>query len=81
MKNKIVSISSTNTDYYAWGRNCAFLGYDREGTMNVLYPYDGMINSWGISKENEDLFWEGYYENLHYYENKNLPKIKILSNL
>lgn len=57
MKNKIVSISSTNTDYYAWGRNCAFLGYDKEVTMNVLYP-------WGkLNKEDEDLFWEGYYYN------------------
>ena len=66
MKDKIVSISSINTDYYAWGRNCALLGYNRDVTMNVLfYPFGG-----NISKENEDLFWEGYYENL--------PKIKLL---
>lgn len=69
MKDKIVSISSINTDYYAWGRNCAFLRYNRDVTMNVLYPFGG-----NISKENEDLFWDGYYENLHYYENVNILK-------
>ena len=69
MKDKIVSISSINTDYYAWGRNCAFLGYNRDVTMNVLYPFGG-----NISKENEDLFWDGYYENLYYYENVNILK-------
>ena len=57
MKNKIVSISDTNTDYYAWGRNCALLGFNKDVTMNVLY-------SWGeLNKEDEDLFWEGYYYN------------------
>ncbi len=63
MENKIVPISSTNTDYYAWGRNCALLGFNRGVTMNVLYPFGGTTNPWGISKENEDLFWEGYYYN------------------
>lgn len=55
---KIISIDSKNPDYYAWGKNCAFLGFDETTTEKCLEIEPG------IESRNFDLFWLGYFENV-----------------
>jgi len=58
-KDEIVKISSDNTDYYAWGKNCALLKYDQETTESCL-SVERYINP-----DDEDIFWVGYFDNYY----------------
>ena len=57
MEKQTVPISSLEPDYYNWGRNCAYLGYDEQISENCLNAYDPP------STENYDWFWMGYFDN------------------
>ena len=57
--NKIVPISSINTDFYAWGKNCRLLKYNKENTAKIIEDY--RLYYLNISAIDYDLFWEGYY--------------------
>lgn len=55
MGEKVISINSTNTDYWQWGRNCAILQFDGKETANII------STDKEITSENYNLFYEGYH--------------------
>jgi len=55
----IRSISSVDTDYYLWGRNCKILKYSEIETRKIIESYET-----NHSQEDIDLFWEGYHYGL-----------------
>lgn len=56
-------ISSINTDYWQWGKNCQILEKSSEEftLLTVGDIVDTAIKYYNATKEDIDLFWEGYY--------------------
>ena len=51
----VVSIDNRNPDYWQWGLNCKLLGFTNEQTQCAVSHWED-----SMSREQRDLFWEGY---------------------
>ena len=59
--SEVKSISSKNTDYYQWGKNCAILKISPKIAEEIVNHSD---TNKLVPIEDQDMFFEGYYYGL-----------------
>ena len=60
--SEVKPISSKNTDFYQWGKNCAILKFSPKRAERIISDYSNEL----VPIEKQDMFFEGYYYGLEH---------------